>query len=72
MIGVIVNFQKEYENGDSDNDQNIYAYMERMSDNEKITRRYFNDCSQLTNWILEIGATCHMTPQVFDFIPGSL
>ena len=27
---------------------------------------------QLTNWILDSGATCHMTPEVSDFITGSL
>ena len=32
----------------------------------------YGDSSQLTNWILDSGATCHMTPEVTDFIPGSL
>ena len=27
---------------------------------------------QLTYWILDSGATCHMTPNIPDFIPGSL
>ena len=27
---------------------------------------------QLNNWVLDFGATCHMTPEVSDFIPGSL
>ena len=26
----------------------------------------------LTNWILDSGATCHMTPEVSDFIQGTL
>ena len=30
------------------------------------------DSLQLTNWILDSGATCHMMPEVLDFIPGSL
>ena len=30
------------------------------------------DSSLLKNWILDSVATCHMTPQVLDFIPGSL
>ena len=30
------------------------------------------DSSQLTNWVLDSGATCHMTPEVSDFIPGTL
>ena len=43
-----------------------------MSGNDKNPGRDFSDSSQLTNWILDSGATCHMTPQVLGFIPGSL
>ena len=32
----------------------------------------FGDSSQLTDWILDSGATCHMAPEVSDFIPGLL
>ena len=64
--------QKECENGDNDNDQKIYASMAWMSDNDEITSRDFGDSSQLTNWIWDSGATCHIPPQVSDFIPGSL
>ena len=64
--------QKECDNGNNNNGQNIYASMERMSDNEIFSSRDFGDSSQLTNRILDSGATCHMTPQVSDFIPGSL
>ena len=46
--------------------------MAQMSDNDEIPSRDFSDSSQLTNWILDSGATCHITPQVSDFIPGSL
>ena len=46
--------------------------MARMSSNAEITRRYFGDSSQLTNWILDSGATCHITPDISDFIPVSL
>ena len=46
--------------------------MGRMSSNDEIYGRYFGDSLQLTNWILDPGATCHMTPQVSDFIPGLL
>ena len=46
--------------------------MARTSGNEKCPGGNFGDSSQLTNWILDSGATCHMTPQVSDFIPGSL
>ena len=44
----------------------------QRSKNDKIPSRYFGDSSQLTNWILDSGATYHITPQVSDFIPGSL
>ena len=46
--------------------------MARMSGNEKSYIRDFGNSSQFTNWILNSGATCHMTPQISDFIPGSL
>ena len=46
--------------------------MARMSDNDESTIIYFSEILQLTNWILYSGATCNMTPQVSDFIPGSL
>ena len=43
-----------------------------MSDNDECSSRDFGDSLQLTNWILDSGATCHMTPEVSDFISGSL
>ena len=46
--------------------------MTRMSVNDKCPSGNFGDSSQLTNWILDFGAMCHMTPEVSDFIPGSL
>ena len=46
--------------------------MARMSDNDESPSIYFGDISQLTYCILDSGATCHITPQVSDFIPGSL
>ena len=46
--------------------------MARMSDNEESPCRDFGDSSQLTNWVLDSGATCHMTPQVSYFIPDWL
>ena len=59
-------------NGEDNNDHKIYASMARMSsDGERKSGKY-GDSSQLTNWILDSGATCHMTPEVTDFIPGSL
>ena len=59
-------------NGENNSDQKIYASMERMSGNDECTSENVGDSSQFTNWILDYGATCHMTPEVSDFIPGSL
>ena len=49
----------------------IYASMARMSGNDECPSEKYGDSLQLTNWILDSGATCHMTPEVSDFIPGS-
>ena len=46
--------------------------MERMSGNDESSIRYFGYILHITNWILDSGATPHMTPHVLDFIPGSL
>ena len=46
--------------------------MARMSSNDKRSSENYGDISQLTNWILDLVATCHMTPEVSNFIPGSL
>ena len=46
--------------------------MARMSGNDECPSEKYGDSSQLTNWILDSGATCQMTPEVQDFIPGSL
>ena len=43
-----------------------------MSNNKKCPSRNFGDSSQLINSILGFGATWHMTPEVSDFIPGSI
>ena len=59
-------------NGENNSDQSIYAYMKRMSGNEKCPSGNFGNSSQFTNWILDYGATCHMTSEVSDFITGSL
>ena len=60
------------DNSDDDNDLKVYASMARMSSDDKHKSKDYGDSSQLTNWILDSGATCHMTPEVTDFIPGSL
>ena len=64
--------QKVCKNGDNFNNQNIYAYMAQMPGNNEIFRGDFGYIFQLKNWILDSVVTCHMTPQVLDFIPGSL
>ena len=46
--------------------------MAHMSDNNECTSRYFGDSLQFNSWILDSGVMYHMTPQVSDFIPGSL
>ena len=43
--------------------------MEIISVIDKSLSRDFCFSSQLTNWILDSGATCHMTPQVSGFMP---
>ena len=46
--------------------------MAHISDNDKFPGRNFCYSSLLTNWILDSGATFHMTPEVSGFITGSL
>ena len=46
--------------------------MARTYSNEEKPRWYFVDSLQLTNWVLESGATCHMTPEISVFIPVSM
>ena len=43
-----------------------------MSSNNERSSENYGDSSQLTNWILDSVETCHMTPEVFYFIPGTL
>ena len=52
--------------------QKMCALMARISYNKDSPRRRFGDSLQLTNWVLDSGATCHVTPEISDFIPGSL
>ena len=46
--------------------------MARMSSDDERKSVDYDDSSQLTNFILDSGATCHMMLEVTDFIPGSL
>ena len=46
--------------------------MARMSSDDKRKSVKYGDSSQLTNCILDSGATCHLTPEVTDFITVSL
>ena len=66
------NFNRACDNGKNNDNHKIYAYMARISSNDERSSEKYDDSSQLTNWILDSGATCHMTPYVLDFIPGSL
>ena len=43
-----------------------------MSNDDKRKYKDYGDSSQFNNWILDSGGTCHMTPEVTEFIPGSL
>ena len=60
------------DNNKNYSDQKIYASMACMSSNDEHSSENYGDSSQLTNWILDLGATCHMTPEVSDSILGSL
>ena len=54
------------DNGEDYNDHKIYASMAHMSSDYERKSVKYGDSSQLTNWILDSGATCHMTPEVTD------
>ena len=52
------------DNGKNNDDHKVYASMARMSSNDERKSVKCGDSSQLTNWILDSEATCHMTPEV--------
>ena len=52
------------DNGEDNNYHKIYASMARMSSNDENKSVKYGDSLQLTNWILNLGGTCHMTPEV--------
>ena len=62
----------ECNNGEDNYDHKIYASMAQISINDERSSEKYGDSLQLTNWILDSVAMCHMTPEVSDFIPGSL
>ena len=45
------------DNSDDDDDLKVYAYMAQMSNDEVSKNKDYGDSSQLTNWILDSGAT---------------
>ena len=49
-------------NSKNDDDHKIYASMARMSSDDERKSVKYGDSSQLTNWILDSGATYYMTP----------
>ena len=52
--------------------QNIYTSVSWKYSNVESPRRTYWDSLQLTNCILDSCVTCHMTPDISGFIPGSL
>ena len=46
--------------------------MTRIYGNKECPNETFNDSSQFTNCILYYVPTCYITPEVSDFISGSL
>ena len=57
---------------DKSESHKIYTSIAHMYTNAEIPRTHFGDISQLTNCILDSGATCHVTPDISGFIPGLL
>ena len=55
----IGNFARD--NGKNNDDHKIYVSMTQMSSIDEHKSEKYGDSSQLTNWILDLGATCHMT-----------
>ena len=53
---------RAHDNGKNNNDHKIYASMARMSSNDECSSEKYGDSSQLTNWVLDLGAMCHITP----------
>ena len=60
------------DNNENNSDQKIYESMASIYGNAECPSGNFADSSQLTNWILNYGVMWHMTPDISDFITGSL
>ena len=60
------------DNVEDNDDHKLYTSMACMSSNDELSSENYGGSSQLTNWILDSVATCHMTPEVWYFIPGLL
>ena len=50
------------DNSKHTNDHNIYTSMAQMSTNDEHKIEKYGDGLQLTNWIIDSGAMCHMKP----------
>ena len=54
----------EGDNSENKSDQKIYVSLACMSGSDRCLSGNVGDNLQLTNRILDSGATCHMTPEV--------
>ena len=54
------------DNSDDEDEHKEYATMARMSNDDVSKSKDYGDSSQLTNWILDSGATCHMLLIFFE------
>ena len=69
----VIKIDKTLENSiDISYSHKIYVFMVLMSSNAEIPRSDYVDSLQLTNWILYSGVSCHMTPEISEFMLGSL
>ena len=50
----------------NNDDHKIYVSMARMSSNDERKSEKYGASLQLTNWILDSVATCHMKPEVLE------
>ena len=58
------NVNRACDNSDDENGLKVYyTSMEKMSTDDKRENKDYGDSSQLTNWILDSGATCHIIRQ---------